>query len=100
MAASDNCIFRKGRFIILRVGHEYIVVNQDKVFKKGHTHVRSFDQAEYLVNMSIHKRVPNHLSPYMLTSLVRLTNDDEYADKIAALLAAKKERKQKYVNAS
>lgn len=97
--AANNCIFRRGRFIILQVGHEYIAVNQDKVFKKGHTHVQSFKQAEYLINMSIHKRVPHHLSPYMLTSLIRLSNDEEYTEKISQLLEVKKDRKQRYVNA-
>ena len=95
---ANNCIFRRGRFIIFQVGHEYIAVNQDKVFKHGHTHVQSFKQAEYLVNMSIRKKVPNHLSPYLLTSLVRLSNDELYTEKLEALISAKRGRTQRYIN--
>lgn len=84
--------------MILQVGHEYIAVNQDKVFKHGHTHIQSFKQAEYLVNMSLHKRIPNHLSEYMLTSLVRLSNDPQYTEKINALIETKRSRGQKYIN--
>ena len=93
-SGSDNCIFRKGDFVILAVGHEYIVVNREKIFKEGHTHLQSFKQAEYIVNMATHKRVPRHLSKYLLTSLIRVTDDDGYKSKIQELLDNKGDRKQ------
>ena len=92
----DNCIFQRGEFVILKVGNEYIVVNRNKVFKEGHTHIKSFDTAEYVINMARYRRIPRHLSPYLLTSLIRITKDEEYAEKIQALIDAKKDKKQKY----
>lgn len=94
----DNCIYRKKEFIILTVGHEYIAINQNKVFKKGHTHLKSFKQAEYLINIALHRRIPRHLSSYMLTSLIRISNDESYIESLQELIATKSERKQKYVN--
>ena len=94
----DNCIFRRGEFIILKVGNEYIVVNRNKVFKEGHTHVKSFDTAEYLINIARYKRIPRHLSKYLLTSLIRISNDAEYSLKIQDLIDRKNDRKQKYTN--
>lgn len=94
----DNCIFRRGEFVILKVGNEYIVVNRNKVFREGHTHIKSFGTAEYVINMARYRRLPRHLSPYLLTSLVRITDDAEYAEKIRGLISAKREKKQRYTN--
>ena len=94
----DNCIFQRGEFVILKVGNEYIVVNRNKVFKDGHTHIKSFETAEYVVNMARYRRIPRHLSPYLLTSLVRISKDEGYIGKIRELIETKRERKQKYTN--
>ncbi len=96
--SSGNCISSKGNFMILAIGHEYVVVNKEKSFSQGHTHVKSFSQAEYLVKMSLHKRIPHHLSSYLLTSLIRLSDDAAYSAKIAELIGVKESRAQRYTN--
>ena len=94
----DNCIFQRGEFVILKVGNEYIVVNRNKIFKEGHTHIKCFDTAEYVINMARYRRIPRHLSPYLLTSLVRITNDEAYAEKIRELISVKAAKRQRYAN--
>ena len=94
----DNCIFQRGEFVILKVGNAYIVVNRNKIFKYGHTHVNSYATAEYVINMARYRRLPRHLSPYLLTSLIRISKDEAYIEKIRTLIEAKKEKKQHYTN--
>lgn len=91
---SGNCIFRKKDFIVLAVGHEYIVVNREKIFKDGHTHLQSFKQAMYIVNMALSKRLPKHLSAYLLTSLIRVSDDEDYKQKIQELLDTKQDKRR------
>lgn len=93
-SGAGNCIYRKGDYIILTVGHEYIVVNREKVFKDGHTHIKSFKTAEMILNMALHKRVPSHLSSYLLTSLKRISNDEDYVDEIESLIDVKVSKKK------
>ncbi len=99
---SDNRIYRKGDYVILAVGHEYIVVNREKIFKEGHTHVQSFSQAQYLIRMASAKKVPNHLSAYLLVSLIRISDDESYKAQIQSLLDEKNDKKKgnkRYFNA-
>lgn len=57
---------------------EVIIHNSKKSFDKGHTHIKNFKTAKYLIDLSIHKSIPNHPTKYFITSLIRLTDDKIY----------------------
>jgi hypothetical protein len=93
-----NQIYSKENFVIIRADAEFIVINKDKQFKDGHTHIRNFKTAKYLIDMVIHRRIPYHLPIYLLVSLRRLSADDIYTQKLQRLIAIKENRKQQYIN--
>lgn len=92
-----NQIYCKSSYHIYRGSNGYIIYNTNKEFKSGHTHLTSFKSAKYLIDLSLHKSIPRHLDRYRLISLMRITDDDTYRDKILALLNNKK-NKLNYVN--
>jgi hypothetical protein len=91
-------IYAKKNFIIIDMDEGYIVVNKDKEFKQGHTHITNFKTAKYLIDMVTHSRIPYHLPVYLLVSLQRLSTDERYKEKIEELIVNKKDKENKYVN--
>ncbi|MDD3185348.1 MAG: hypothetical protein PHD70_02020 [Anaerostipes sp.] len=95
-----NVIYEKKEFCIIQMNHhEFIVLNRNKEFKCGHTHINNYNTAKHILNLAVHESIPHHLSLYLLTSLVRISANKNYQDKIEALLHEKKSRsKQNYRN--
>ena len=93
-----NQIYSKNEFIIVKMDTGFIVINKKKPFKDGHTHIENYNTAKYLIDMVIHQRIPYHLPIYLLISLQRLSDDEQYVDKIEKLLMNKRDKKQHYVN--
>lgn len=91
-------VYTKKNFSIIDMDEGYIVINRDKEFKYGHTHIRNFRTAKYLIDMVSHKRIPNHLPIYLLISLQRLSDDEVYVHKISELVENKKKRHTAYIN--
>lgn len=94
-----NQIFKKDEFIIIPFfkgrKQEFMVVNTKKEFKNGHTHLKSFKMAKYLINLARCKKINSGLRPYLLTSLKRISKDQEYIEKLEEILAIKKNKGQK-----
>ena len=78
-------IYTRGSYIIFRASDQYIVQN---VAMQGfaHTHIEHFKTAKHLIDLSVHKRVPRHLSRYLLISLTRINDDENYVRHIKELL--------------
>ncbi len=89
-------VYSKAEYIIIKVSNCFIIINRKKGFASGHSHIKSFSTAKYLIDLAIHKSIPNHLSQYLLISLSRISEDREYQAKIEALLKNKGNRKQRY----
>lgn len=94
-----NQVYSKKEYIVIKMKSGFIVINTTKDFNNGHTHIRNFQTAKYLIDLSIHKSIPHHLDNYLLNSLLRLTNDSSYQIKIDELIHNKR-RKQVYCNRS
>lgn len=75
-------VYSKANFNIYSDSKAYIVHNRNKEFSKGHTHLYNFKTAKYIIDLASHKTVPNHLNKYLLESIIRITDDKVYADKI------------------
>ena len=95
-----TAVYTKKNFVIIDMDEGYIVVNKHKEFKQGHTHITNFNTAKYLIDMVLFSRIPYHLPIYLLISLQRLSNDEQYKMKIEELIRNKRNKQSKYVNRS
>lgn len=100
-----NTVYHKRNFNVYSVNKkEFIVHNASLNFNEHHTHINRFSTAKYLINISIYKTIPKRLSDYLIVSLIRLTDDNEYKDKLYELLhshssfTSSKYKKQNYYN--
>ena len=102
-----NTIYHKRNFNIYSVNRkEFIVHNASLSFKEHHTHINRFSTAKYLINISIYKTIPKSLSDYLIVSLIRLTDDTEYKNRLYSILSKEdtssytttKDKKQSYYN--
>lgn len=96
MAGALNTIYRKKNFRIYDAGREYIVHNTNMNFSEHHSHINNYKTCKFVIDLCIHKSVPDHLSDYLLVSLIRLTDDKKYKRKIEFKLEENRlKRKQK-----
>lgn len=79
-------VFTRKEFSIYRVRDGYIVHNTNKPFEKGHTHIHSFNKAKSLVDLCIRKKTPNTLRRWEIESLIRISNNQTYKNKLLMLL--------------
>lgn len=95
-----NEVYQKKNFSIIKIDRSgYIVINKNKDFEEGHTHLKSFKTAKMIVDLALNKLIPNHLSQYLLISLIRISEDLEYINKLEILLNNKKNKtQQNYYN--
>lgn len=93
-------VYTKKNFVVVDMDEGYIVINKDKDFKQGHTHITNYNTAKYLIDMVLHSRIPYHLPIYLLISLQRLSADENYREKIGDLIRNKKDKENKYINRS
>lgn len=65
----------------------YVVHNTRKDFSNGHTHINNFNTAKYIAYLVIYKKLPkrNHLSIYLIDSVIRLSDDRKYIAQINLL---------------
>ena len=78
-------IFQRKEYSIYRCSDGFVVHNTNKDFKIGHTHVSNFYKAKILVIMAIKREIDDKLSKRDIESLIRLTNDNRYRNKLLEL---------------
>ena len=79
-------IFQRKEYSIYKASDGYIVHNTNKPFEKGHTHVHSFNKAKSIVDLCIRKKLPNTPRAWEIESLMRLTRNNAYYNKLRDLL--------------
>lgn len=82
----------------------FLVINLTKVnklgFEKAHTHIKSRMVARTIKNNVLHDRFPKTRNEYLLTSHIRVSNNESYIEKIEQLINTRRSKgSQKYVNA-
>ncbi|WP_297134587.1 hypothetical protein [Terrisporobacter sp.] len=87
-----NKIYEKKEFIIFQVKNGYVAYNTKKDFKKGHTHLKCFRSAKTAIDLVIKRKIPRSTDLYYLTSLIRLSEDIVYVDKIKELIECKEKK--------
>lgn len=78
-------IFQRKEYSIYKVSDGYIVHNTNKEFRIGHTHVRSFNKAKSIVDLCVRKKLPNTPREWEIESLMRITNNQTYRNKLRDL---------------
>ena len=91
-----NRVYRKKNYNIYSFDNEYIVHNMDMKFEEGHTHIKNFKTAKFIIDLAIHKSIPHNLNSYLLKSLIRISNDTVYKEKIQSLLDVKESKSKTY----
>lgn len=81
----DNCIRSHKEFVIIKANEGYIVYNTKKPFKHGHTHLNNFNAAISAVKLAEHRELPRNRSKYFIESLVRISRDKEYIERLKDL---------------
>lgn len=64
--------------------------NARKPFKYGHSHIDKFSTAKYITKLAYNCIVPKHLSEYLLVSLIRISDNKVYRDKLKNVLNKEK----------
>lgn len=85
---SGRIIYSKRHFNIYKLGrNDYIVHNTHKQFKYGHTHINNYNTAKYILNLTLYSSIPQKkISNYLLNSIVRISKDEPYINKIKKLM--------------
>ncbi len=73
-------IYKKENFIIVPVCNDFLIINTDKIFKEGHTHIKDFKIAKMIINFAINKQLPKN--PYFVDNLIRISNNLEYIKRL------------------
>lgn len=71
-------LYKKREFRIYGNNDEYIIHNSKKEFSEGHTHINNYKTAKWLIDLAIHKSIPNRKKRYFLESLIRISTDNTY----------------------
>ncbi len=84
-------IFQRKEYSIYKAKDGYIIHNTNGDFRKHHTHVRSFNKAKSIVDLCIRKKLPNTPRKWEIESLMRLTRNNAYYNKLRDLLEGMEE---------
>ena len=79
-------IFQRKEYSIYKVSDGYVIHNTNKEFRKGHTHIRSFQKAKSIIDLAVRKKLPNTPRKWEIESLMRITNNNTYYNKLRDLL--------------
>lgn len=88
----DKVVYHRKKYIIVqKSSSDFIIVNTEKNFDKGHTHVKGYNYARLIVNIMIDERIKynKHIrlldNKHFRQSIKRLSMDDKIANKILRL---------------
>lgn len=79
-------IYQRKEYSIYRVQYGFIIHNTKKRFQEGHTHVYNFHKAKSLIDLAINKKVPQKSNKWEMESLIRISKDVEYIEKLKRIL--------------
>lgn len=93
-------VYQDGDFVVVKAKNCFIVINTNKNFKNGHSHLKSLWACKKVIYCAKYRTVNGDMNRYMLTSIIRISEDDEYISKIEDLITVRnrKGKKNKYYN--
>lgn len=89
-------VYQQEEYVVFRGNDsDYIVYNTNKPFKRGHSHLKSKRRAKEVINNSIRKSFPLHWSNYFIHTMIRLTTDSNYKERLEKLRETRKRKGRK-----
>lgn len=88
-------VYQEGRFKVYRAGNNFIVHNSKYIFNNAHTHVRTLNTAKRIIYCTTKKIIPKTFPEYLLYSLIRVTDDEHYANQIQELIEVRRQKGKK-----
>lgn len=93
----SNQVYYKKQFKVYKTGiNDFIIHNSRKEFYTSHTHVSNYNTCKQLINAAIYKNIPKWFSNYLLNSLMRISDDIRYIEKIKIELEFRNKQKKSY----
>lgn len=90
---------RKSNFDIRKVQSRtrtgYIVVNKNKKFKDGHTHLKNHKLCKLAIHYVENEKIPKNKNIYFLSSLIRLSTNKRYIDQVEQVICENKKMRLK-----
>lgn len=81
-----ECLYEREGYVIFKAHSGYVLFNTNKPFEDGHTHLERFESGKILIDHCISKRIPDSRRAYMYTSLIRITDDEQYKQSLKTLM--------------
>ena len=81
-------------FVINKTIDGYRVTRIDND-KDQHTHLKSLSACNTVIKNVINKKIPKNVGNYYLTSLIRLSDDENYISKIKELINTRNQKGKK-----
>lgn len=78
--------YAKSTFVIFQEGYDYIVFNKRGKFEDNHTHIKDLGVGRLMIKLVMNRELPESKSERFITSLIRLSNDEDYIEKLKLLL--------------
>lgn len=85
-------VYQEGAYKVYRAGNDFIVHNARYAFSQKHTHIKTLNTAKRIIESLERRIIPKSFSPYLLTSLIRLSDDDRYTRDVEGLLWAREQK--------
>lgn len=76
-------IYKKNEYLIVPVVDGFLIININKVFKTGHTHVKSLDVCKLLISLAINKKLPKNEN--FVDNLIRISVDKNYIEELTKI---------------
>lgn len=89
-----NKIYERKEYMIIKVKNGYVVYNSKKEFKEGHTHLKNYNMCKVLIDNLIKRKIPRTDNVYILTSHIRVSNDQDYNEEIKQMIIKKKTKEK------
>ena len=86
-------MYCKDTYNVYRTHDGFVIHNVRKKFSKGHSHLKSFNSCKDIIDIVINKTLPQDLDLYRMESLARVSDDDEYCERVRQLIRTKKDKR-------
>lgn len=88
-------VYQESHYKVYRAGNDYIVHHSKYEFGDWHTHLKSLNVAKQVISCLIKRRMPKTRNEYVLTSLVRLSDDPKYKSRIIGMIESRRQKGKK-----
>ena len=87
----NRVILYRHEFRIIKINSSYILYNSNKPFSNGHTHLQKFNSCISIIKLIERKGIPKNRSKYFIESILRVSDDRKYNEKLEDLFIDFKE---------